>query len=242
MKHYLSTRSISAAVLAGAASMSYLTGLSFAEERVLTPEQMEAIAKSGNVSGEQPERSAKLPDLTKGETHGMEKPQVWTFGPTGIAGIMVGKKYKGDQIQVQATLKGSPAEGKFLPGDVIIGMNGKKFVAGGHLGVLIGSAIIEAERETNKGKISFLVWRDKNYLKRKGKKDVVGVDIDKLFDKARDDNSLYEWKSEEEATKEVQGFGEFPIEPVNLEIELTLETFPDYSDTATYDCPKTNKI
>ncbi|MFK7910832.1 MAG: DUF6288 domain-containing protein [Akkermansiaceae bacterium] len=220
-----------------------VTGSALADERTLTPEQMEAIANQGALTGEENQRPAKLPDLTKGDPLPEVKKGhvVWTLGPTGVAGIMSGK-HKGDQIQVQATLKGSPAEGKFLPGDVIIGMNGKKFVAGGHLGILIGNAIIEAEREKNGGKISFLVWRDKNYVKRFGKKDVVSVDIDKLFKKARDDNSLYEWKPEEERTKEAQGFGEFPIDPTTLEISLTIRTFPEYSDTAPWDCPKTEQI
>jgi len=214
-----------------------------AEERTLTPEQMEAIANQGALTGEENARPAKLPDLTKGDPVPELKNGhvVWTLGPSGIAGIFPGG-FPGDQFRVKATLKGSPSEGRFLPGDVLIGMNGKKFQAGGHLGHVIGTGIIEAEREANEGKISFLVWRDQNYLARTGKKDVVGVDIDKLFEKARDDNSLYEWKAEEEQKEEAKGFGEFPVDPVNLEIDLTLPTFPDYSDTAPYDCPKTAKI
>ncbi|MFT5854174.1 MAG: hypothetical protein ACI8XO_001417, partial [Verrucomicrobiales bacterium] len=217
--------------------------LAVADERTLTPEQMEALAKAGELVEAAPPRPAKLPDLTKGDPipPSKKKPQVWTFGPTGIAGIMVGK-FEGDQIQVQATLNGSPSEGKFLPGDVLIGMNGEKFVAGGHLGQLIGKAIIEAERQQNAGKISFQVWRDQNYIKRTGVKDVVGVDIDKLFAKARDDNSLYEWKPEEARAKEAQGFDEFPIVPTTFEVDLELRVFPDYSDTAPYDCPKTAQI
>jgi HEAT repeat protein len=212
-----------------------------AEERTLTPEQMEAIANEGAPDGAQNQRPKKLIDLTKGEIPPKTSDKPWTLGPTGIVGMWSGR-FTGDQFQVKATLKGSPAAGKFQPGDVIIGVNGKKFNAGGHLGVLIGNAVIEAEREKNAGKISFLVWRDKNYVKRFGEKNIKGVDIDQLFDKARDDNSLYEWKPEEERTKEAQGFGEFPIIPSNLEITLTLRTFPDYTDTAPYDCPKTAQI
>jgi hypothetical protein len=218
-----------------------LVAVALADERTLTPEQMEAIANQGSLEGEQNQRPKKLIDLTKGELPPETTDRPWTLGPTGIVGMWTGR-FTGDQFQVLTSIKGSPAEGKFLPGDVVIGMNGKKFVAGGHLGHLIGNAIIEAEREKNAGKITFLVWRDKNYINRNGKKDVVGVDIDKLFDKARDDNSLYEWKKEEARTKEAQGFGEFPIIPTNLEISLTVRTFPDYSDTAPYDCPKTVQI
>ena len=228
------------------ALLAALAPLVSAEERTLTPEQMEALAKQGDFGDEdQPSRPAKLPDLTKGEEipQGKFPPQPWHLGPTGVIGIMVGD-FVGDQIQVQSTLKGSPAEGKFQWGDVIIGMNGKKFAAGGHLGQLIGNAIIEAEKAENNGKISFLVWRDKNFIARHGKKDVNSVDVDKLFDQARDDDSLYDWKPEQERKEEIKkmGFDEFPIDPTTLEIGLTLRVFPEYSDTAPYDCPKTKQI
>ncbi len=217
----------------------------YAEERTLTPEQMEALAKGGEIIDETPERPAKLPDLTKGDPipATKDKPEIWYLGPTGIVGIMVGG-FEGDQIQVQSTLKGSPAEGKFLWGDVITGMSGEKFVAGKHLGYLIGNAIIHAEREENAGKMTFQVWRDKNYAVRFGKKDVASVDIDKMFDEARDDNSLYEWKPEEERKVEVakMNLDKFPVDASTLEVELKLRVFPAYSDTSPYDCPKTNQI
>jgi hypothetical protein len=215
------------------------------DERTLTPEQMEALAKTGEIIDETPQRPAKLPDLTKGELipATKDKPETWSLGPTGIVSIMVGG-FEGDQLQVQATLKGSPADGKFLWGDVITGMNGRKFVAGEHLGYLIGNAIIEAEKEQNAGKMTFQVWRDRNYAARFGKQDVSSVDIDKIFDEARDDNSVYEWKPEEERAKEVvkMGFDKFPIDPTTLEVELQLRVMPPYSDTSPYDCPKTNQI
>ena len=223
--------------------LSFFISPLIAEERTHTAEQLAALARGDDLTKTESKRPGNLPDLTKGEpvSEGERPPQIWTFGPTGIAGIMAGK-FKGDQILVEATLKGSPAEGKFQKGDVILGMNGKKFVPGGHLGHLIGKAIIEAEREKNAGKITFQVWRDKNYIKRYGKKNVVGVDIDDLFDKARGDNTLYEWKDEAAREKEAKGFDEFPILPTTFEVALNLRVFPDYSDTAPYDCPKTNQI
>lgn len=217
-----------------------------AEERTLTPEQMAELAKDGELPPEVVERPANLPDLTKGEPVPLGKfgpPQPWYLGPTGIVGTLVGE-FAGDQIQVESTLKRSPAEGKFLWGDVIVGMNGKKFESGKHLGYLIGNAIIEAEKEESQGKITFQVWRDKNYAARLGKKDVTNIDVDKLFNEARDDNSLYEWKPEAERNKEVakMSLEKFPILPETLEVELKLRTMPAYSDTAPYDCPKTNQI
>ncbi|QTN33095.1 HEAT repeat domain-containing protein [Akkermansiaceae bacterium] len=217
-----------------------------AEERTHTQEEMDALLRDGDLGAEEVERPANLPDLTKGELIPPAKkkePKPWYYGPTGIVGLMVGD-FVGDQIQVQSTLNGSPAHGKFMWGDVITGMNGKKFEPGGHLGILIGNAIIEAEKEENGGKITFQVWRDKNYAARFGKQDVAGVDVDKLFDEVRDDNSLYDWKPEEERTKEVTklGFDKFPIVPETFEVELKLRTMPAYSDTAPYDCPKTQQI
>jgi len=208
----------------------------------MTPEQMEALQKNGDFTQEET-RPADLPDLTKGEAPPSTKNQPWTLGPTGINGMWIGD-FKGDQFQVKAILKGSPADGKIQWGDVITGVNGKKFVAGGHLGIEVGNAIIEAELEKNGGLITFQIWRDKNYAARFGKKDVTNIDVDEIFDKARDDNSLYEWKPEEERAKEVSkmGLDDFPLDPTTLDVELKLRVFPAYSDTAPYDCPKTAQI
>jgi hypothetical protein len=216
------------------------------EERTHTPEQMEALARDGDLTPEVEVRPAALPDLTKGEPLAPSKikPMVWSLGPTGILGIMSGQ-YAGDQILVMGTVPGSPAEGKFQAGDVITGMNGQKFKAGGHLGQLIGNAIIEAEREVNAGRITFQVWRDDNYLPRlASNNNVANVDVDKLFKEAADDNTLYDWKSDEAKSEEVRliGFDKFPLKPITFEVELKLRVFPEYSDTAPYDCPKTKQI
>jgi len=219
-----------------------------AEERTMTMEQALKLVEEGDL-GEDDDApvNLKLPDLTKGEPlpppPGKGKYPIWNLGPTGVAVIMSGQ-FVGYQMQVQGTIKGSPSEGKLFPGDVIVGVNGKPFKAGGHLGVTMGNAIIEAEREANKGKIVFNVWRDENYVKRNGRQDVSSVDIDKLFDAARDDNTLYDWKPEEERAEEVKqaGFDKYPLKPVNLDIELTLQTLPDYGDGLLEDCPKTKAI
>ncbi len=220
---------------------------SSAEERTLTAVEMEALAKAGDFTeAEEKERPKKLPDLTKGGTlpRGKGAPPVWFYGTTGIGGQVTGKKFQGDQILVRRIYKGSPAEGKFLPGDVLIGMNGKKFVAGEHMGMHIGKAIMAAELPENGGKISFIVWRDRNLPKRNAKKDIAAVDIETLISEVENDTSLYEWKPEKERTEEVkqENYKEFPIDPVVMEIDLTLRTMPAYADTAPYDCPKTKLI
>lgn len=213
-----------------------------AEERTMTAEQMQELLEKGDLD-DSVKRPAKLPDLTKGELMPETEAKPWTLGPSGVVCMWVGG-FSGDQIFVEGALKGSPAEGKILPGDVILGVNGKKFNAGGHMGITVGNAIIESEREVNGGKLVYHIWRDKNYVARNGAKDVRGVDIDKFFDEARDDNSLYDWKPEEEKKKEVRqmGFDKYPLDPVTLDVELQLRVFPEYSDTSPYDCPKVNQI
>ena len=74
--------------------------LAGADERTLTPEQMEELAAAGELSGEnQSTRPAKLPDLTKGELIGEKvKPNSWHLGPTGVIGYLVGG-LRGDKFR-----------------------------------------------------------------------------------------------------------------------------------------------
>lgn len=218
----------------------------FAQEREVTEEQQEAIKSGGEVI-EKVEKINQLPDLTKGEslpaTDAKIGHQVWTLGPTGIACIMSGG-FAGDQLLVTGYIKGSPADGKILAGDVITGINGKKFEAGGHLGESIGNAIIEAEKEENGGKMVFHVWRDKNYPARSGAKNIAGTDIDELINQVENDITLYDWKSEEDQKEEVakMDYKKYPIDATTLDVELKIRVFPAYSDTAPYNCLKTAQI
>lgn len=226
-------------------AIALLASLAAAQERTLTPEQMEELARKGELV-ESPDslRPAKLPDLTKGQSPGERvEADVWHLGPTGIIGYTVGG-LKGDQIEVRSVLKGAPAEGKVRWGDVILGVNGQRFVAGQNMGLLLGNAIIEAEKQENKGRLTLTVWRDDNFLKRNGKKDIAGADIDKLINKANDDDTLYDWMSSSQKEKESRSanFKDFPIDGHVSEVELTLEVLPPYSDTSPYDCPKATRI
>lgn len=231
------------ALLLGALSVT--SPLAHAQDRELTTAQREALGKAGDL-GEESEntRPAKLPDLTKGDPVGERlKQDTWHLGPTGIIGYMPGG-LQGDQIEVASVLPGSPAEGKITWGDVILSVNGQKFVAGKNMGMLFGNAIIESEREINKGVLTLRIWRDKNFAKRNGSKDIAGTDVDRLIEKAVGDQSLFDWKDEQQQQKEVrnQNFTEFPIDGHELEVTLNLAVFPDYSETSPYDCPKVNKI
>lgn len=217
-----------------------------AEERTLTPEQLEALQNDGELAGDADARPTQLPDLTKGEPAGEPGKygeNIWPLGPTGMFGHMVGG-LKGDQIEVAQVLAGSPAAGVLQWGDVIIGVGGKKFTAGQNLGITFGNAIIEAEKEENKGELKLLVWRDKNFSARNGVKNIADADIDDLIDKAQGDNTLYDWVPEEKRADVVRSsdFDEFPIDSSVMEITLKLQVLPAYSDTSPYDCPKAKAI
>jgi len=238
-------RSANIQALLVAGVLCCLASSSIAQERTLTPEQRAAISNAGVLSDPaQAKRPGNLTDLTKGERIGEKiKSSTWNLGPTGIVGYMVGG-LKGDQIQAETVIKGSPADGKIQWGDVILGINGKTFVAGGQMGIIIGNAIIEAEKAENKGILKLRVWRDRNFIKRNGKKDISNVDIEKLLGQTQSDDSLYDWKSEAARTKAVESanFKDFPIDAYQSEVVLNLAVMPPYSDTSPYDCPKAAKI
>ena len=228
------------------AILCFLASVSIADERTLTPEQMEQLAKAGELEGEAAVvRPTKLPDLTKGDpvVGARLKQYSWHLGPTGLIGYMPGG-LKGDQIEVTSVLAGSPAEGKLQWGDVILGVNGTRFSVGQNMGMLLGKQIVEAERPANNGELKLVVWRDANFSARNGRKDIAGVDIEKLIDQAAADNSLYDWKPKEEQAKAVRSdnFKEFPIDSKTIEVTLNLEVLPEYSDTSPYDCPKAERI
>ncbi len=231
----------SAWVTASIATTILACGFSVADEREVTEEQQAAVSGAIDET-EKPTRPATLPDFTKGSPVAAGT-QVWILGPTGIAGVW-GGGFGGDQFLVQKTLPGSPAQGKLVPGDVLLGVSGTPFKPGGHLGVLVGNAIIEAEKEENGGKLVFAVWRDRNYAKRNATLDTDRVNLEEVFKAAEDSDALYDWKAAEEKKVDTarQKFDEFPIDGFTLDVELKLRTFPAYADTAPFDCPKTMAI
>jgi hypothetical protein len=201
----------------------------------LTPEEAAVLARPKN-----------LPDFTKGDvipTTTKSGPITWNVGPTGIIGVKNGG-FAGDQVQVVAILPGSPADGKILIGDVIMGVAGKKFVAGGHLGVEIGNAIIKAEEEAGKGVLKMQIWRDLNWARRAAGKNVTGVNIDELFKQAEVGGELTEWEDEKQRKAAVAAAvkSEFPIDGVHTNMVLQLKVMGTYSDTSPWDCPVATRI
>jgi HEAT repeat protein len=191
-------------------------------------------------------RPARMPDLTKGEPlppPGKDGPVTWNMGPVGIVGIKNGGN-KGDQVQVVSVVPGSPAGGKVLPGDVLLGVQGRRFVVGGDMNRIVGNAIIDAETEAGKGDLTIQLWRDRNWIKRTGAKDVFAVDLDKMFKEAEGTADIYEWETEEARTVAVKqmAFDEFPIDGVYTNIALKLQVMGTYSETSPWDCPVVQKV
>lgn len=229
--------------LAMFAIVLFSCGVGSADERDVD----DAIAAATGESNEDadPPRPATIPDLTKGEP--MPPPPkgdypTWNMGQTGIIGIKNAGN-EGDQVRVVAIRAGSPAEGKVLVGDVLLGVDGTKFKIGGDINWIAGNAIIKAEEEASKGLLKLDIWRDRNWLNRYGPKDAFGVDLDTLFNKAENDAEVYEWKEEEERTASVtqMGLDEFPIDGVFTNITIQLEVMGTYSDDSPWDCPVVTK-
>ena len=216
-----------------------------AKERDADAAEAAALGHSADV--EKPAAPRRLPDFTKGDP--MPPPPkygwpTWQFGPTGIIGMKNAGGDSGDQIRVISVMEGSPAQGKVLPGDVLLGVQDQKFQLGGSMNRLAGNAIIDAETEAGKGDLAIQIWRDLNWLKRTGAKDMFNVDLDKMFKEAEGTADIYAWENEKERTESVKqmAFDEFPIDGVYTNIALKLEVMGTYSETSPWDCPVIKRV
>ena len=84
----------------------------------------------------------------------------WNLGPTGLRGWMFCDKMvttDARQISITKVEKGSPADGVFLVGDVILGVGGKPFSYDPR--TEFGKAITIAESEAGGGKLTVTRWR-----------------------------------------------------------------------------------
>jgi len=107
----------------------------------------------------------------------------------------------------------------------------------------------EAEKDENGGRLTFTVWRDRNYSKRNASVDFSAVSVEDLFEEIANDtdSELEGWRNMEQHEAAIKeewrgSFKEWPLDPVTKEVTLTLEVMGSFSDTSPWDCPKTRKI
>jgi hypothetical protein len=102
----------------------------------------------------------KIPDFTQGEAIPAGAKHDWNLGPTGLRGWMFCDQLvttDARQISVTQVEKGSPAEGIFLVGDVILGVGGKPFSFDPR--TEFGRAVTLTESAAGGGKLAVTRWR-----------------------------------------------------------------------------------
>jgi len=106
-----------------------------------------------------PPDDSSNPDFTRGETVPEGATHDWNLGPTGLRGWMHSNRLEtteARQIMVTSVAPGSPAEGVVAVGDVLLGVDGRRFAFDPR--VEFGRAIGRAEAAD--GRLSLIRWRD----------------------------------------------------------------------------------
>lgn len=104
-----------------------------------------------------------IPDFTKGASIPSEAKHDWNLGPTGLRGWMFCDKMvttDARQIAITAVDAGSPADGIFAIGDVILGVGGEPFSYDPR--TEFGRAITTAETDNGGGRFVLTRWRAGN--------------------------------------------------------------------------------
>ena len=118
------------------------------------------LALPASVSAAQPKSNPANPDFTQGEAIPPGAKHDWNLGPTGLRGWMFCDQMvttDARQISITKVDKGSPAEGAFHVGDVILGVGGKPFSYDPR--TEFGKAITAAESEAGGGRLAVTRWR-----------------------------------------------------------------------------------
>lgn len=105
-------------------------------------------------------RAAVVPEFTKGGTIPTGAKHDWNLGPTGLRGWMFCDKMvtsDARQIAITKVGKGSPADGVFEVGDVILGVGGKPFSYDPR--TELGKALTAAETTSGGGSLTLTRWR-----------------------------------------------------------------------------------
>lgn len=103
---------------------------------------------------------ATIPDFTKGGTIPEQAKHDRNLGATGLRGWMFIHNLETSQarqIAVTQVAPGSPADGKLVVGDVILGVAGQRFSFDPR--VEFGKALTIAESDAGKGKLTLSIWR-----------------------------------------------------------------------------------
>ena len=106
------------------------------------------------------EGTAIMPDFTKGGTIPVQAKQDWNLGATGMRGWMFINNLEttqARQIAVTQVAPKSPADGKLVVGDVILGVAGQPFSHDPR--VEFGKALTAAETNAGNGKLTLTRWR-----------------------------------------------------------------------------------
>jgi len=101
-----------------------------------------------------------IPDLTQGDAIPKGERHDWNLGPTGLRGWMFCDQMvttDARQIAVTEVGKGSPAEGLFVVGDVLLGVGGKRFSTDPR--TEFGRAVTHAESAAGDGRMTLTRWR-----------------------------------------------------------------------------------
>lgn len=107
-----------------------------------------------------PKGRPSIPDFTRNEPIPAGARHDWNLGPTGLRGWMYCDRMvttEARQISVTQVEKGSPAEGSFVVGDVLLGVGGKSFSRDPR--TEFGKAITAAETEAGGGHLTVTRWR-----------------------------------------------------------------------------------
>lgn len=118
------------------------------------------LAFPASGSAATPKGNPANPDFTQGEAIPAGAKHDWNLGPTGLRGWMFCDQMvttDARQISITQVEKGSPADGVFLVGDVILGVGGKPFSHDPR--TEFGKAITAAESESGGGKLAVTRWR-----------------------------------------------------------------------------------
>ncbi len=135
-----------------------IVGRQFAEARQKRTKVAVTRWRAGKITNLMVSPVAEAPDLTMGDKH--DDSHDWPLGPTGMRGWIYGAKCQttdSRQILVTAVAKDSPADGKMMVGDVILGVGGKMFSDDARIQFV--RAIAKAEEKKGGGDLRLTRWR-----------------------------------------------------------------------------------